>query len=114
SVRVAGQCGGVLGVLLGVAAVQALGGKRFAFAMDVLGFCEEEGVRFRTPYLGSRVVCGCFDPALLDRTDAAGVSLAAALRSFGLGHARMPVDDYPGRTELGLLATPIGQVADIA
>src|SRR5262249_36907727 len=84
SVPDAGKYDGVLGVLLGVAAVQALGGRRLPLAVDVLGFCEEEGVRFRTPYLGSLAAGGRFDPALLDRTDAAGVSLAAALRDFGL------------------------------
>jgi allantoate deiminase len=105
----AGKYDGVLGVLLGMAAVQALNGQRLPFAVDVLGFCEEEGIRFRTPYLGSRAVCGCFDAALLDRTDAAGVSLAAALRDFGLEPARLPEAAYPPGQVLGYLEAHIEQ-----
>src|SRR5262245_21381971 len=58
SVPDAGRYDGVLGVLLGVAAVQALGGQCLPFAVEVIGFCEEEGIRFRVPYLGSLAVTG--------------------------------------------------------
>ena len=109
SVPDAGMYDGVLGALLGVAAVQALGGRRLPFAVEVLGFCEEEGVRFRTPYLGSRAVCGRFDPELLERIDAAGVSLAAALRNFGLDPARLPAAAYPAGRVLGYLEAHIEQ-----
>jgi allantoate deiminase len=109
SVPNAGKYDGVLGVLLGVAAVQALGGRRFPFAIDVLGFSEEEGVRFRTPYLGSRAVCGRFDPVLLERTDAAGVSLAEALRGFGLDPAQLLAAAYPPGQVLGYLEVHIEQ-----
>jgi allantoate deiminase len=109
SVPNAGKYDGVLGVLLGVAAVQALGGRRLPFAMEVLGFSEEEGVRYRTPYLGSRAVCGCFDPALLDRTDAAGITLAEALRHFGLDPAQLPGAAYPRGQVLGYLEAHIEQ-----
>jgi allantoate deiminase len=109
SVPDAGKYDGVLGVLLGLATVQALGGQRLPFAVDVLGFCEEEGIRFRTPYLGSRAVCGRFDAELLERTDAAGVSLAAALREFGLEPARLPEAAYPPGRVLGYLEAHIEQ-----
>ena len=39
----AGKYDGVLGVLLGMAAVQALGGRRLPFGIDVIAFSEEEG-----------------------------------------------------------------------
>ncbi|MCI0458074.1 MAG: Zn-dependent hydrolase, partial [Gemmataceae bacterium] len=109
SVPDAGKYDGVLGVLLGVAAVQALDGKHLPFAVDILGFCEEEGVRFRTPYLGSLAVCGRFDPALLERTDATGISLAAALRDFGLDPVRFPDAAYPASQVLGYLEAHIEQ-----
>jgi allantoate deiminase len=109
SVPDAGKYDGILGVLLGVAAVQALGGKRLPFAVDVLGFCEEEGIRFRAPYLGSLAVCGRLDKALLERTDVHGVSLAEALRRFGLDPTRVGEAAYPAGQVLGYLEAHIEQ-----
>jgi allantoate deiminase len=94
----AGKFDGVLGVLLGVAAVEALGGRKLPFGIDVIAFSEEEGIRYRAPFLGSRAVCGQFDLDLLNRTDANGVSMAAAFRSFGLDPERIAAAAYrPGR-----------------
>jgi allantoate deiminase len=109
SVPDAGKYDGVLGVLLGVAALQALNGRRLPFAVDVIGFSEEEGVRFRTPYLGSRAVCGCFDPGLLDLTDAAGISLAKAIRDFGLDPTRIGEAAYTCGRVLGYVEAHIEQ-----
>jgi allantoate deiminase len=83
----AGKYDGVLGVLLGVAAVKALDGRRLPFAVEVVGFSEEEGVRYRTPYLGSLALSGRFDPVLLDSVDGDGVTMADAYRAFGLDPA---------------------------
>ena len=47
-------------MLLGIAAVKALGGRRLPFGIDVIAFSEEEGVRYRAPFLGSLAVCGPF------------------------------------------------------
>jgi allantoate deiminase len=105
----AGKYDGILGVLLGIAAVQALDGKRLPFAIDVLGFCEEEGIRFRAPYLGSLAVCGRLDPALLERVDDKGVSLAEGLRHFGLDPARVAEAVYPATKVLGYLEAHIEQ-----
>jgi allantoate deiminase len=52
-------------------------------AIEVIAFSDEEGVRF-VPFLGSRVVAGRFDPALLSLQDADGISLGDAIRAFGL------------------------------
>jgi allantoate deiminase len=105
----AGRYDGILGVMLGVAAVQALDGKRLPFAVDVIGFSEEEGIRFRTPYLGSRAVCAGFDLSLLRRTDAADVTLADALCSFGLDPARLGDAAYEAERVLGYLEAHIEQ-----
>jgi allantoate deiminase len=109
SVPDAGKYDGVLGVLLGIAAVRALDGRRLPFAIDVLGFCEEEGIRFRTPYLGSLAVCGRLDQALLERVDDKGVSLAEAQRRFGLDPARVMEASYPADKVLGYLEAHIEQ-----
>jgi allantoate deiminase len=85
TVRDAGAFDGPLGVLAAVACVERLQaeGAALPFAIEVLGFSDEEGLRYGTAYLGSRAVAGTFDPALLDLVDDDGVSLGAALRAFG-------------------------------
>jgi allantoate deiminase len=80
----AGAFDGILGVTLAlewVGLAQELG---LPFAIEVIAFSEEEGVRFGVPFLGSRAVAGRFDPALLTLTDPQGVSVATAIREFGL------------------------------
>jgi len=109
SVPDAGKYDGVLGVLLGVAAAQALGNRQVPFAIDIVGFCEEEGIRFRSPYLGSLALCGRVEPGLLARTDSAGISLADALRSFGLDPTRLGEAAYPAKQVLGYLEVHIEQ-----
>ena len=85
TVRDAGAFDGPLGVLAAVACVERLRaeGTRLPFAIDVLGFSDEEGLRYGTAYLGSRAVAGSFEPALLELVDDDGVALGAALRAFG-------------------------------
>ena len=83
----AGAFDGILGVVLGVALVEALGGRRLGFGIEVVGFSEEEGVRFGLPFIGSRALVGSLDDALLARRDADGMSVADAIRAFGLNPA---------------------------
>jgi allantoate deiminase len=80
----AGKYDGVLGVLIGLAAMKAAKERHFALTVDVLAFSEEEGVRFRTPYLGSRTVCGQFDSRLPELKDDNEVTLLQVVRDFGL------------------------------
>jgi allantoate deiminase len=87
SVRNAGRYDGMLGVLTAIECVEALGDRPRPFAIEVVGFGDEEGVRFQATMLGSRAIAGTFDPTLLDLQDAAGVSLRAALAAFGLDPA---------------------------
>jgi allantoate deiminase len=109
SVPDAGKYDGVLGVLLAVAAVHALNGCRLPYGIDVIGFSEEEGVRYRSPFLGSQAVCGSFDPTLLERTDARGISMADAIRNFGLDPAQIPAAAYRRGRLLGYLEAHIEQ-----
>ena len=85
TVRDAGKYDGPLGVLVALAAVEGLakGKKRLPFAIEVLGFADEEGLRYQTTYLGSRVVAGTFDARALTLRDADGVLMADAIRAFG-------------------------------
>jgi allantoate deiminase len=91
----AGAFDGVLGVVLGIALVELLGGNPFPFAIEVVGFTDEEGVRFATPFLGSHALAGTFDKAFLDRVDRAGRSLRDAIREFGLDPGRIPDAQAP-------------------
>jgi allantoate deiminase len=96
----AGRYDGALGVLAGIAAVDALhrAGERLPVAIEVIAFGDEEGVRFPTTLTGSRAIAGTLDPAALDARDGEGMSLRAALAAAGCdgdafaGCARRPED----------------------
>jgi len=85
TVRDAGKFDGPLGVLVGIACVQQLNEAktRLPFAIEVVGFADEEGVRYQSTYLGSRALAGNFNAEDLNRVDAHGVAMAAAIREFG-------------------------------
>ena len=83
TVKNAGKYDGVLGVLVGLAAVEALEGTRHPFALEVVGFSEEEGVRFGLPFLGSRALTGSFEAGWLELTDDTGLSMREVIRDFG-------------------------------
>jgi hydantoinase/carbamoylase family amidase len=79
TVRDAGRYDGPLGVLAGIALAQRLADVELPFALEVLAFADEEGLRYGTPYLGSRVVAGSFRPEDLDRLDAEGIPMRDAI-----------------------------------
>src|SRR5271156_6700763 len=79
-----GAFDGILGVMMGLALVEALNGEQLPFSIELVGFSEEEGVRYRLPFIGSRALVGRLDTELLATKDADGISLAQALTSFGL------------------------------
>jgi len=85
----AGAFDGVLGVVLALRLVEAARQESLPLAMEVIAFSEEEGVRFGTPFLGSRAIAGRFDPALLALRDSEGVSVEDAMRNFGLEPGRL-------------------------
>jgi allantoate deiminase len=86
----AGPYDGILGVVIAVALLEALDGRRFPFAIEVVAFSEEEGVRFGTPFIGSRALVGRLDEDLLNRQDSNGISVRAAIKNFGLNPAEIP------------------------
>ena len=87
----AGAYDGVLGVVLAAALIEALEGQRLPFGIEVIGFSEEEGVRFGTPFIGSRALVGRLDEELLNREDAAGISIRTAIEDFGLDPREIPL-----------------------
>jgi len=78
----AGAFDGVLGVVLAIQLAESLG--RGRLSIEVVGFSEEEGVRFGTPFIGSRALVGSLGETDLDLRDRKGCSLKNAIRSFGL------------------------------
>ena len=92
TVRDAGKYDGMLGVIAAIECVSYLSSKnkRLPFAIEVIGFGDEEGVRFGTTLLGSRAVAGIFDQKALSATDAAGKTMAQALIDFGLDPQAIP------------------------
>lgn len=89
SVPNAGAFDGVLGVAVALEWVVMAQEMSRAIPVEVIGFSEEEGVRFGVPFIGSRAVAGCFDPVLLELVDSDGVSLDQAIRDFGLDPTAM-------------------------
>jgi beta-ureidopropionase / N-carbamoyl-L-amino-acid hydrolase len=85
----AGKYDGRLGILTGLVVAEYLhrSGQPLPFHLDLVGFAEEEGVRFAAPYLGSAAIAGDFDETILQRSDAKGVTLEALLMGDGVGLA---------------------------
>jgi OHCU decarboxylase len=129
TVRNGGKYDGRLGILLPIAIVRALHarGERLPYHLEVIGFAEEEGVRFRSTFLGSHAVTGHFDLSLLERQDADGVTMREALQQAGhdpqqipaiardpaslLGYVEVHIEQGPVLLEKGL---PLGVVTAIA
>jgi allantoate deiminase len=111
SVRDAGRYDGPLGVIVALAAVQRLhdGARRLPFAVELLAFADEEGLRFGSTYLGSAAVAGTFDSADLDRVDSDGISMRAAMRRFGGDPDRIGDDRWTAARPLGYLEVHIEQ-----
>ena len=86
TVRNGGKYDGRLGILVPMACVRELhrARRRLPFGLEVIGFAEEEGQRYKATFLGSGAVIGHFDPTWLDQQDADGVTMRAAMQAAGL------------------------------
>lgn len=91
TVRNAGRYDGMLGVLAAIEVVHRLHqqGRRLKKAIEIVGFCDEEGTRFGITLLGSRGLTGTWPESWLAQTDADGVSVAQAMVLAGLDPARI-------------------------
>jgi allantoate deiminase len=114
SVPNGGKYDGVLGVVLGLITLEqlALQDKAFDYHIDVVGFGDEEGTRFGCTLLGSSAIAGKWNPAWRELKDAEGVSLAQAMREFGLdaskvSHAHIDSNDVLGYLEVHIEQGPV-------
>ncbi len=114
----AGAFDGILGVVLGVAIVEELKGQHLPFAIEVIGFSEEEGVRFSKPFLGSLALVGNLDAETLARTDRSGISVAEAIQAYGLDPMQLPAAVLANETfayfELHIEQGPVLESEDIS
>jgi N-carbamoyl-L-amino-acid hydrolase len=90
TVRNAGKYDGRLGILCGLVVLESLRDARLPFAVELIGFSEEEGVRFGTPYLGSGAVAGRLDPSVMDVRDGDGSRLGDVIAAAGHDPGRLP------------------------
>ncbi len=82
----AGKYDGIVGVLAGIELVALLNAKSTAlpFHLDIVGFADEEGVRFGKTLLGSAAIAGGWQPEWQTLADADGITMAQAFSTFGL------------------------------
>ena len=92
TVRNGGKYDGRLGIFVPMACVRELhrAGRRLPFGIEVVGFAEEEGQRYKATFLGSGALIGDFNPAWLDQKDVDGITMRAAMQ-----HAGLCIDDIP-------------------
>ena len=114
TVRNGGKYDGRLGILVPMACVRELArqGRRLPFGIEVVGFAEEEGQRYKAVFLGSGALTGHFDSAWLAQADAEGVTMREAMERAGLrsadiaGIARDPAR-YLGFVEVHIEQGPV-------
>jgi len=105
----AGRFDGPLGVLMGLEIVEANAISDIPFNLDIVAFCDEEGSRFHTTYLGSSVLAGSFNYQILDRKDADGLSLGIIVSSCGGDPSQILLDAMKKHEWLGYFEIHIEQ-----
>jgi hydantoinase/carbamoylase family amidase len=116
----AGKFDGPLGVLMGLDLLEQLAKQKTAlpFHIELIGFSDEEGCRFHTTYLGSKVVAGSLDRATLDVKDAAGNALSSVIAAMGgdvnkLSKDAIAREDWLGYFEMHIEQGPVLYERDI-
>ncbi|MCX7220737.1 MAG: 2-oxo-4-hydroxy-4-carboxy-5-ureidoimidazoline decarboxylase, partial [Burkholderiales bacterium] len=106
-----GKYDGREGILLPIAIVKHLHerGEKLPFHFEIIGFAEEEGVRFKSTFLGSNAIIGQFDLALLDKCDADGVTMREALTAAGHDVTTIPAIARNPADILGFIEVHIEQ-----
>jgi N-carbamoyl-L-amino-acid hydrolase len=88
----AGKYDGRLGIVLPIAVAGQLrrSGVQLPYSLEIIAFAEEEGVRFKSTFLGSRAIVGRFEAGVLQRVDEQGITMVDAIRSVGRDVAAIP------------------------
>lgn len=120
TVRDGGRFDGMLGVLAPLVCIEYLhaNNEHLPYPVEIVGFSDEEGVRFPSTLLGSRAIAGSLPDSVLDECDADGISIADALKAFGLparalASARRSRTDFHGFVELHIEQGPVLEGADL-
>ena len=120
TVRNAGKYDGRLGIFVPLACVRELKrqNKRLPFHLEVIGFAEEEGQRYKATFLGSGALIGQFDTTWLDQPDADGISMREAMAQAGLKADEIPQllrnpADYLGFVEVHIEQGPVLNELDL-
>lgn len=121
TVRNAGRYDGMLGVLTAIEVVDSLHQQdiRLAQAIEIVGFCDEEGTRFGITLLGSRGITGTWPQGWLETCDAHGISVAQAMVQAGLDPTRVAMaardkDDFSAYLELHIEQGPCLEQENLA
>ncbi|MBV9910874.1 MAG: hydantoinase/carbamoylase family amidase, partial [Hyphomicrobiales bacterium] len=111
TVRQAGSYDGNLGVVTAIETVDCLRkeGRRLPFAVEVVAFGDEEGVRFPSTLGGSRALAGLFDETTLEERDVEGISRREALLAFGCDPKRIAAEARPPEGVIGYVEVHIEQ-----
>ncbi len=111
TVRRAGSYDGTLGVITAIEIVDRLRrqGRRMSFAIEVVAFGDEEGVRFPSTLGGARALAGLFDEATLNERDPEGISRREALVAFGCDPQRIAGEARPPENIVGYVEVHIEQ-----
>lgn len=111
TVRNGGKYDGRLGIYVPIACVQELSrqGKRLPFNLEVVGFAEEEGQRYRATFLASGALVGAFDQNWFDQTDAEGIAMREAMHHVGLNPLEIPLIKRNPKNYLGFVEVHIEQ-----
>jgi len=128
TVRNGGKYDGRLGIFVSMVCVRELHqrGQRLPFGLEVIGFAEEEGQRYKATFLGSGAVIGKFDTRWLAQKDADGITMREAMAAAGrkpeqiaamkrdpsqyLGFVEVHIEQGPVLNEIDL---PLGVVTSI-
>ncbi|MGH8807571.1 MAG: allantoate amidohydrolase [Noviherbaspirillum sp.] len=111
TVRNAGKYDGNLGIILPIACIAEWNRqeRRFPFAIEVIGFAEEEGVRFKATLLGSRAIAGTFDKSALDKRDDQGQTMREVINAAGFNAAALDQAAFKPQNVLGFMEVHIEQ-----
>jgi allantoate deiminase len=95
----AGAFDGILGVLMGLALVEGLRARHMPYAIEVIGFSDEEGTRFGVPFIGSRALAGTLsEERLLNSRDKSGITVREALAQYVAAHPEVTPGVFSKKT----------------